>query len=88
MRCKTSNGETWTTVRARDMRERLSIAEYDSAKADGSMISLLKAAERLKIRVGGLAKSLVLKGILPATQILPGSPWLAPEEALASEKVR
>ena len=56
MRCKTSNGETWTTVRVREMRERLGIAEYDSAKADGQMISLMKASERLGICMGS-AKS-------------------------------
>ena len=64
MRCKTGNGETWTTVRVREMRERLGIAEYDLAKADGQMISL--AAERLGICVGS-AKSLVLK----ATRTVP-----------------
>jgi hypothetical protein len=87
MRCKTGNGETWTTVRVREMRERLGIPEYDSAKADGQMISLMKAAERLGICVGS-AKNLVLKGILPATQIMPGSPWLVPVDALTSEAVR
>jgi hypothetical protein len=50
MRCKTSNGELWTTVRVREMRERLGIA--DPAKANGQMISLMKAAERLGICVG------------------------------------
>ena len=50
------------------------------------MISLMKAAERLGICVGS-AKSLALKGILPARQIMPGSPWL-PVEALSSEAVR
>ena len=49
MRCKTGDGETWTTVRVREMRERLGIAEYDPPKADGQMISLMKAAERLGI---------------------------------------
>jgi DNA invertase Pin-like site-specific DNA recombinase len=87
MRCKTSNGETWTTVRVREMRERLDIPEHDSTKADGQMISLMKAAERLGICVGS-AKRLVLSGILPATQIMPGSPWLVPVEALTSEVVR
>ena len=87
MRCKSGNGETWTTVRVREMRERLGIAEYDPAKADGQMISLMKAAERLGICVGS-AKSLVLGGILPATQIMPGSPWLVPVDALTSEAVR
>jgi hypothetical protein len=79
--------ETWTTVRVREMRERLGIPEYDPSKADGRMISLMKAAERLGICVGS-AKSLALKGVLPATQIMPGSPWLVPVEALTSEAVR
>ena len=87
MRCKNTDGETWTTVRVREMRERLGISEYDPADTDQTMISLMKAAERLGICVGS-AKSLALKGILPATQILPGSPWLVPVEALDSEAVR
>jgi DNA invertase Pin-like site-specific DNA recombinase len=87
MRCKNTDGETWTTVRVREMRERLGIAEYDPAHTDQTMISLMKAAERLGICVGS-AKSLALRGILPATQILPGSPWLVPVEALASDAVR
>ena len=40
----------------REMRERLGIAEYDPAQADGQMISLMKAAEQLGICVGS-AKS-------------------------------
>lgn len=73
MRCKTGDGETWTTVRVREMRERLGIDEYDPQRVDKSMLSLAKAAERLGICVGS-AKSLALKGILPATQILRAHP--------------
>lgn len=87
MHCKTGDGESWTTVRVRDMRERLAIPEYDATKVDVPMISLMKAAEKLGICVGS-AKSLVQRGILPATQILPGSPWMVPAEALSSEAVR
>jgi len=87
MRCKTSDGESWTTVRVREMRERLGVPEHIPTKTDGEMISLMKAAERLGICVGS-AKSLVLKGVIPATQILPGSPWVVPVEALTSEVVR
>ncbi len=87
MLCKTGDGENWTTVRVRDMRERLGIPEYDATKVDVPMISLMKAAEKLGICVGS-AKSLVQRGILPATQILPGSPWMVPVEALSSEAVR
>jgi DNA invertase Pin-like site-specific DNA recombinase len=87
MRCKTGDGQTWTTVRVREMRERLGISEYAAAKAGDEMISLAKAAERLGICAGS-AKSLVLRGDLPATQIMPGSPYLVPADALASETVR
>jgi DNA invertase Pin-like site-specific DNA recombinase len=87
MRCKTGDGETWTTVRVKEMRERLGLADYDPDRADDTMISLMKAAEQLGICVGS-AKSLVLRGILPATQIVPGSPWLVPVAALSSEPVR
>ena len=42
MRCKTGDGETWTTVRVRETRERLGIAEGDHG--DDGMISFAKAA--------------------------------------------
>lgn len=87
MRCKTNDGETWTTVRVREMRERLGLPEYDPANDRAEMTSLMKAAERLGICVGS-AKSLATKGILPATQAMPGAPWLVPVEALTSETVR
>jgi hypothetical protein len=87
MRCKSGQGETWTTVGVREMRERLGLPEYDPARAGGEMVSLGKAAEQLGICVGS-AKSLAQKGILPATQIMPGSPWLVPAASLVSEAVQ
>jgi hypothetical protein len=87
MRCKTSDGGTWTTVRVREMRERLGIPEHDRCRDNGQVISLMKAAEQLGICAGS-AKSLVLRGVLPATQIMPGSPWLVPVAALTSESVK
>ena len=87
MRCKTGDGETWTTVRVREIRERLGVPEYDPHARSGDTVSLMQAAERLGICVGSV-KSLVRKEILPATQILPGSPWLVPVAALVSEPVR
>jgi DNA invertase Pin-like site-specific DNA recombinase len=87
MRCKTGDGETWTTVRVREMRERLGLAEYNPEDAGARMVSLAKAAEQLGICVGS-AKSLALRGILPATQAMKGAQWLVPMEALTSEAVR
>ena len=68
-------------VPRRETRERLGIAEGDPGHGDDGMISLAKAAERLKICVGS-AKRLVDWGVLPATQLMPGSPWLVPSAAL------
>ena len=87
MRCKSGDGETWTTVRVREMRTRLGLPEYEPAASEGEMISLMRAAERLGICVGS-AKSLALSGVLPAKQIMPGSPWLVPSAALETEEVR
>ena len=87
MRCKTGDGETWTTVRVRELRERLGLPKHDPASGSERMISLQKAAAALGICVGS-AKSLALKGVLPATQLLPGAPWLVPADALASETVQ
>jgi DNA invertase Pin-like site-specific DNA recombinase len=86
MRCKTGDGETWTTVRVREMRERLGIPERRQSPDDG-MISLAKAAERLKICVGS-AKRLVDWGILPVTQLIAGSTWLVPSDALDTPAVQ
>ena len=87
MRCKTGDGETWTTVRVREMRERLGLPEYDSEKSNGTMINLGKAAQRLGICIGS-DKTLALKGVLPAIQHMPGAQLLVPVDALTSESVR
>lgn len=86
MRCKTGQGETWTTVRVREMRERLGLPEYEPAVGEAEMISLARAAERLGICASSV-KSLIERGVLPATQVLPGSPWLVPITALTSPTV-
>lgn len=87
MRCKTNDGETWTTVRVREMRERLGIPEHTQRQDNDQMICLTKAAQRLGICIAS-AKRLVLRGVLPATQIMPGAPWLVPIAALGSEAVK
>jgi hypothetical protein len=85
MRCKTSDGETWTTVRVHEMRDRLGIPE--GGHVDDGMISLAKAAEGLGICIGS-ARRLVAQGILPATQMMPGATWLVPNAALDTPAVR
>ncbi|MBV8457062.1 MAG: recombinase family protein, partial [Acetobacteraceae bacterium] len=87
MRCRTGDGETWTTVRVRDMRQRLGLPESNPTNTGARMVSLAKAAEQLGICVGS-AKRLAIRGVLPATQAMRGAQWLVPVEALTSEAAR
>lgn len=86
MRCRAPDGGTWTTVRARELRERLGIAPFDVAAA-ATTISVDATAQRLGICVLSVHR-LIREGILPATQIMPAAPWQVPVEALATEAVQ
>jgi DNA invertase Pin-like site-specific DNA recombinase len=87
MRCKPSDGKAWTTVRVRELRERLGIAPFDPQLQRAEAISADEAATRLGICVGSVHK-LIREGVLPATQLMPSAPWQIPAAALATEAVR
>lgn len=87
MRCKTENGETWTTVRVAALRERLGVPAYDPDTDRPQTISVDATAERLGICVGSVMK-LIRTGALPATQLMHSAPWQVPLEALDTEAVR
>lgn len=87
MRCKPADGKAWTTVRVRELRERLGIAPYDPTASRVETVSADEAATRLGICIGSIRK-LIREGILPATQLLPSAPWQIPVAALGSEVVR
>ena len=87
MRCKPADGKAWTTVRVRELRERLGIAPFDQAANRIETISVDKAALRLGICVGSVQK-LIRAGVLPATQLLPSAPWQVPVAALDTEAVK
>jgi excisionase family DNA binding protein len=86
MRCKSANGQSWTAVRVRELRERLGIAPYDSTAHKAEVLTVDEAARRLQICVGSVY-SLIRSGTLPATQLLPSAPWQIPADALDSEAV-
>jgi DNA invertase Pin-like site-specific DNA recombinase len=86
MRCKSTDGQTWTTVRVRELRERLNIPAFDPASSSVETISVDETANRLQICVGSVIR-LISQGILPATQLMPSAPWKVPVEALTSEAV-
>ena len=87
MRCKSSDGKSWTTVRVRDLRERLGIQGYDPAQNRVETISVDETARRLQICVGSVLR-LIREGILPATQLMDSAPWQVPVAALDSEAVK
>jgi DNA invertase Pin-like site-specific DNA recombinase len=86
MRCKTPDGGTWTTVRVRELRDRLGIAAFDPAAPRIATVTVDEAARRLSICVGSVYR-LIREGVLPATQIMPSAPWQIPVVALTSKAV-
>lgn len=87
MRCKTEDGETWTTVKVCALRERLGIAPFDPADHPIPTIGADEAASQLGICVGSVQR-LIRQGILPATQLMPSAPWEIPVDALSTEAVQ
>jgi hypothetical protein len=87
MRCKSADGQTWTTVRVRELRERLGIAPFNPDAPRRLTISVDETAQRLGICVGSVHR-LIRSGALPATQLMSSAPWQVPVEALDSEAVR
>jgi DNA invertase Pin-like site-specific DNA recombinase len=87
MRCKSADASSWTTVRVRELRERLGIAPFDPAAPAVDTIGVDETARRLQICVGSVLR-LIREGVLPATQLMPSAPWQIPEAALQSEAVK
>ncbi len=87
MRCKSSDGKSWTVARVRELRERLEIAAFDPATVTVETVTVDEAAQRLKICVGSV-KRLIREGVLPATQLMSAAPWQIPASALHTEAVK
>lgn len=87
MRCRSADGKTWTTVRVRQLRERMGIAPFDPTEPREETISVDATARRLQICVGSVLR-LIREGILPAKQLMPSAPWQVPVAALDTEPVR
>ena len=87
MRCRSPDGQSWTMVRVKALRERLGIAPFDPTVAREETISVDATAQRLGICVGSVHR-LIRQGVLPAQQIMPSAPWQVPVAALATETVQ
>ncbi|MFQ5471944.1 MAG: recombinase family protein [Dehalococcoidia bacterium] len=86
MRCKATDGSSWTTVRVRELRKRLDVPAFDSAVPRIEAVSVDETARRLSICVGSVYR-LIREGVLPAKQLMPSAPWEVPVAALSSEAV-
>ena len=87
MRCRSTEGGTWTAIRVRELRERMGIAPFDPAHSREKTISVDETARRLQICVGSVLR-LIREGTLPAKQLMPSAPWQIPVAALETESVR
>ena len=87
MRCRSTEGTTWTAVRVRQLRERMGIAPFDPTQPRESTISVDETARRLKICVGSVLR-LIREQILPAKQLMPSAPWQVPVAALDTEPIK
>ena len=87
MRCKTTDGVTWTTVRVRHLRERLGVAGFDPDEAAAGTISVDATAHRLGICVSSVHR-LIREGVLPATQLMPSAPWQVSVSAFDTEALK
>ena len=87
MRCKSADGQTWTAVRVRELRERLGVAPFDPYLPREETISVDETARRLCICVGSV-HSLIRAGTMPAKQLMPSAPWQVPVASLDSEAVQ
>lgn len=87
MRCRSTEGGTWTALRVRELRERMGIAAFDPSQPRDKTISLDETARRLQVCVGSVLR-LIREGVLPAKQLMPSAPWQVPVAALESDAVR
>ena len=87
MRCKTTDGGSWTAVCVRELRERLGVDPFDPDRPREETISVDETARRLGICVGSVHR-LIREGALPATQLMPSAPWQVHVSALDTKAVK
>ena len=69
---RTGAGNTWTDGRIRALRSRLHLPA--AQRGPTGFLTLEQAAAQLGLS-GPAVRKLVVLGIIPATQVVPGAPW-------------
>jgi hypothetical protein len=86
MRCRTAEGESWTSVSVREVRERLGIPAFEPGGTGPVTVGVQEAARRFGICIPSVLR-LIREGTLPAEPAMPYAPWKIPADALASGPV-
>lgn len=83
---KTGKGNSWTQARVTTFRNDHDIAVYEEGEVErrGEMF-LDQAPARLGVHKSKIYKS-IRQGLLPATQVCQGAPWILAQEALKEHK--
>jgi hypothetical protein len=85
--CRSLPGQSWTTARVSELRERLGIPAFDLSIERPKTISVEETALRLGVGVDSVRR-LIRRGLIAATQLMPGAPWQVRVDGLESETVR
>jgi excisionase family DNA binding protein len=81
---KTGKGNSWTKMRVTTFRNDHNIAVYQEGEVgERGELFLDQAAEKLGIHKSKIYK-LIRKGLLPATQVCKGAPWIIRKEDLST----
>ncbi|MFQ6109436.1 MAG: recombinase family protein [Candidatus Aminicenantales bacterium] len=81
---KTGKGNTWTKMRVTTFRNDHNIAVYQEGEVEArGELFLDQAAEKLHVHKSRIYK-LIRKGLLPATQVCKGAPWIIRKEDLST----
>ncbi len=74
MGIRTGQNKTWTAHRVSSIRRVQGIHAFRSADKDGRWLTMKEAAEHLKVTRHTIRR-LIVDGVLPAEQVVPGAPW-------------
>jgi excisionase family DNA binding protein len=85
---RTAHGHTWTAGRVRVFRHDHKIAEYrDGERAERGEVTLQEAAKLLGVDMMRVRR-LIAAGVISATQLCVGAPWIIKRVALEAASVK
>ncbi len=87
MGVRTGQGKTWTAHRVGSIRKVHGMHAYRSAEKDGAWLTMREAATKLEV-TSHVIRRLIVDGVLPAEQVVPGAPWQIQAKDLDADPVR